>query len=149
MQISVLFSRVCLFWLFFSQILVTIGLWHQESDVPELFGSPALDRVFFRMLGPDAIGLCVLLVLGILLLSIYLIKERKFGLNMVMVLSGIAYTILATISALLIWTSLPDLYAPPPGLEQLLPVGIVVSLDVIFIVAIRRFIRRHYSGANS
>lgn len=143
MQISVIYSRFCSLWLFCSQILFTIGLWHAESDVGTLFGSESLDRVFRQLLGPDGIGTIALLVLGILVVSVYVIKERGLGLNTAWALSGIVYTILVFISAVLIWSSLPELYSPPPGSLQYLRVGCALGLDAVTIIAARRFLRRY------
>ena len=71
MKIPRAYSRVSLAWLLYCQAWLILALWHAESDVPELFGSTAMDRVFCRLGEPIGMGTAVLFALGILLASLY------------------------------------------------------------------------------
>jgi len=148
-RISVVFSRVCLLWLICSQVMFTVGLWYVESDYPELFGSRVMGRAYIRLLGLADIGTIALLGLGILLVALYAARERRLGLNTAWALSGIVYTILVFISGVIIWSSLPELYLPPPGLAQYTRVGIVIVLDVVFGIVVRQMIRTRNESSDA
>jgi hypothetical protein len=137
-RISVLFSRICLLWLFYSQALYAISLWQVESDVCELFGSQAIDGVFRRLFGIVNVGTIVLLILGVSLVALYGARERRFGFNTAWSLSGIIFTVLVFVGAVLIWWGEPDYYLPPPGLEQYVRLGIMVALDIVVGIALLR-----------
>ncbi len=108
--------------------------------MPELFGSPILDRVFRRLGEPIEAGTETLFALGILLLLLFAKKERGLGPNTTWTLSGIVCTVLVFVSAMVIWLGEPEYYAPPPGLAQYVRLGIVIALDVVVGIAIRQLI---------
>lgn len=138
MRTPVIFSRICLLWMLFSQAASVICLLEEDWDNPS--DALVLTRICPNLWGSALIGILVLLVFGILLMLMYAVKERGLGLNTAWVLSGVIYTILALTGGVLIVQSMPDLYGPPPGLDQFIWVGIVVALDIVSFVAVRRFI---------
>ncbi len=143
MRLSIVFSRICLIWLFYSQAIQVISLWHIESDVGEMFNSQVLDRAFRQVLNPSVvIGMVVLLALGILQLLVYAVRKPAPG-NTTWTISGIIYLILAFIGVVLIAQSMSDLYCPPPGLDQFVWIGIVLLLDVAGGMAVRRMLPRY------
>ena len=83
-------------WLFYSQALSVVSLWHTESDVGELFGSQAIDRIFRQLFELVGVGTITLLALGILLALMYIARNGGLGIDTAWTLSGIAYLILVS-----------------------------------------------------
>ena len=145
MRVPTMFSRVCLVWLFYSQALLILLLWYYyDVGVGEtLFGSPLLGRISALLAGIAAVGVITLLTLGGLLALVYAVKERGLGLNTAWALSGIAYVAVVPIGALLLMASSVRWYCPPPEVWEFFGVFNLIALDIISLIFIRRFIRRH------
>lgn len=143
-RIAAAFRWLCLVWMLLSQAAGVVWLYYENWDCH--YDEPILTRICPYLWELAIIGAPVLSMFGIVLVVVHAIKERRLGFNASWALSGIAYVVLGFIGAVLIGLSMPEDYDPPPGLEQFVSVGIVIALDTILLVAIRRFIRRHDTG---
>ena len=152
--IPLTFSRLCLIWyVCVLPYALTTPWWvgfDFESPPTTLFGSKALYRFSDRMAVPLFDAGCVLMGLGIVLALIYLAKERRMGRNSALVISGLAYMILAVASGIaVILVSAPN--------EDLIPmtswpfiwlgIGIVIMANIGCLCGIRWFVRRYGAPA--
>lgn len=96
-------------------------------------------KLFMQLLAPSIIVAIAFALVGSIILALSLRKDPRFGPDAALALSGMAYAIMVPISAFLLWTTLDDLYLPPPGPPQLLRIGALVVMDIVVVFATKRF----------
>lgn len=136
MNVSAIFHWLCFLEMLLTQVTGVTWLYYEDWD--SSYDEPIINHICVYLAKSSVTGFYVLVTLGISLVVIYAIKERRLGIKTFLSVSGIAYVIMGLAGAMLMGLSLPEYYAPPPRLQQFVSVGLLIALDVMLTVTTQR-----------